>query len=104
MEKHPRHVPLDMAKYRPEVNGPETYYGIGQNVEFCANFVISNQRPNSAVEFAHTKASRKGMIRFDDAAQEIRSRDIAREEGITTADHGRGVLHVPGRLLRSPHL
>ena len=27
--------------------------------------MISNQRPNSAVEYAHTKASKKATIRFD---------------------------------------
>ena len=33
---------------------------------FCTSCVISNQRPNSAVEFAHTKDSKKATIHFDD--------------------------------------
>jgi N-acetyl sugar amidotransferase len=65
MNKYPRQLPVDLEKYRPEVNDPETFYGLPQNVEFCASCVISNQRPNSAVEFSHTKASRKTTIRFD---------------------------------------
>ena len=66
MDKYPRHLPVDMSKYKPDVNDPETLYGLPQNVEFCASCVISNQRPNSAVEFTHTKASKKTTIRFDD--------------------------------------
>src|SRR5262245_55351785 len=65
MDKYPRHVPVDMKKYDPAVNNPETYYGLPQNVEFCESCVISNQRPNSAVEFAHTRESRKATIHFD---------------------------------------
>ena len=66
MDKYPRHVSVDLSKYKADVNDPETFYGLPQNVEFCASCVISNQRPNSAVEFAHTKASKKATIHFDD--------------------------------------
>ena len=55
MDKYPRHMPVDTGKYAPELNDPETYYGLPQNVEFCSRCVISNQRPNSAVEFAILK-------------------------------------------------
>ena len=55
-----------MSKYNSAANDPETYYGLPQNVEFCASCVISNQRPNSAVEFAHTKESKKATIHFDE--------------------------------------
>jgi N-acetyl sugar amidotransferase len=65
MTKYHRHVPVDMRKYDPAVNNPEIYYGLPQNVEFCQSCVISNQRPNSAVEFAHTRESRKATIHFD---------------------------------------
>lgn len=44
----------------------ETYYGLPQEVAFCKKCVISNQRPNSAVEYQHTKASKKATIHFDD--------------------------------------
>src|SRR5262249_21755615 len=66
MDKYPRHVPVDIKKYGPAINDPETYYGLPQNVEFCQSCVISNQRPNSAVEFSHTKESRKVTIHFDE--------------------------------------
>jgi N-acetyl sugar amidotransferase len=43
----------------------ETKYGLPREVKFCARCVISNQRPNSAVEYQHTSASRKETIHFD---------------------------------------
>ena len=36
---------------------PEAYYGLPRDVRFCKRCVISNQRPNSAVEFQHTRDS-----------------------------------------------
>jgi N-acetyl sugar amidotransferase len=44
----------------------ETYYGLPAEVKFCSRCVISNQRPNSAVEFEHTSKSKKTTIRFDE--------------------------------------
>ena len=41
-------------------------YGLPADVQFCRRCVISNQRPNSAIEFSHTKASRKQTIHFDE--------------------------------------
>ncbi|MFC6284431.1 N-acetyl sugar amidotransferase [Polaromonas aquatica] len=40
-------------------------YGLPRYVHFCKQCVISNQRPNSAVEYEHTKASKKATIAFD---------------------------------------
>ena len=44
----------------------ETKYGLPAEVKFCKRCVISNQRPNSAVEYRHTAASKKATIHFDD--------------------------------------
>ncbi len=44
----------------------EVLYGLPQEVAFCTQCVISNQRPNSAVEFEHTQNSNKATILFDD--------------------------------------
>ena len=38
------------------------FYGLPQHVEFCKKCVISNQRPNSTVEFKHTQKSKKQTI------------------------------------------
>ncbi len=44
----------------------ETKYGLPREVKFCTSCVISNQRPNSDVEFKHTPNSVKKTINFDD--------------------------------------
>jgi N-acetyl sugar amidotransferase len=41
-------------------------YGLPKEVVFCKKCTISNQRPNSAVEFQHTSLSKKKTINFDD--------------------------------------
>jgi len=43
----------------------EAKYGLPTEVKFCSKCVISNQRPNSAVEYEHTKNSKKETIHFD---------------------------------------
>ncbi len=49
----------------PEVGPSGTMYGLPSDVRFCTRCVISNQRPNSAVEFQHTAATAKETIAFD---------------------------------------
>ena len=44
----------------------EAKYGLPVEVKFCSKCVISNQRPNSAVEYEHTKDSKKETIHFDE--------------------------------------
>ncbi len=66
MHAHPARVPLDESRFAAAVNDPEVKYGLPREVRFCRSCVISNQRPNSAVEFSHTPASKKDTIHFDD--------------------------------------
>ena len=42
------------------------YYGLPNEVKFCKKCVMSNQRPASAVEFKHTKDSKKTTLNFDE--------------------------------------
>ena len=49
-----------------ESDSLNTYYGLPQQVLFCKKCVISNQRPNSAVEYEHNKDSLKTTIAFDE--------------------------------------
>ena len=44
-----------------------TLYGLPSKVEFCTKCVISNQRPNSVVEFKNNHTSKKTTIDFDDS-------------------------------------
>lgn len=43
----------------------EAKYGLPRTVRFCAQCVISNQRPNSVIEFSHTKGAKKKTIAFN---------------------------------------
>ena len=40
------------------------YYGLPKEVKFCKECVISNQRPNSTVEFKNEKGDKKSVINF----------------------------------------
>jgi N-acetyl sugar amidotransferase len=62
----PRKDRIDLSQYAPDARGPDTYYGLPREVRFCRECVISNQRPNSAVEYKHTADSKKVTIAFDD--------------------------------------
>ncbi len=44
----------------------ETKYGLPPEVRFCKTCVISNQRPNSDIEYKHTKATKKKTIFFSE--------------------------------------
>lgn len=61
------HAPQEIgkAKFAPDAVDLSTKFGLPQKVIFCKRCVISNQRPNSAVEYAHTKESKKKTIHFD---------------------------------------
>src|SRR5439155_4561174 len=61
------HSAVDTGKFAAASNDLEAYYGLPREVRYCATCVISNQRPNSAVEFKHTRDSKKTTIRFDEA-------------------------------------
>jgi N-acetyl sugar amidotransferase len=54
-----------MTKAVKENQDLEVKYGLPREVKFCRECVISNQRPNSAVEYQHTRQSRKTTIAFD---------------------------------------
>jgi len=43
----------------------EAFYGRPTQVAFCRACVMSNQRPNSAVEFQHTRDTKKETLAFD---------------------------------------
>ena len=61
MMKLPRHVPIDYAKYAPDIppRRREAFYGLPREVQFCRACVMTNQKPNSCQEFAHTIHSQK---------------------------------------------
>ncbi|MFC3079673.1 N-acetyl sugar amidotransferase [Phenylobacterium terrae] len=62
---HPRNKEIDFSRFREDLNDPDVLYGLPETVEYCRSCVISNQRPSSAVEFLHTKDSKKRTIHLD---------------------------------------
>lgn len=60
-----RNIEIDYSKYQGE-NNLEAKYGLPNDVTFCKECVISNQRPNSCVEFTHSKESKKQTIKLDE--------------------------------------
>lgn len=62
---HGRPKPIDLSKFQRPQGELEAKYGLPHDIQFCRRCVISNQRPNSAVEYSHTKTSTKKTIAFD---------------------------------------
>lgn len=65
MEKinYPKAFNLDA--FKKDISNPKVLYGLPKEVLFCKKCLISNQRPNSAVEFLNTASSKKSTIHFD---------------------------------------
>ena len=62
----PRKDEFDFAEFALNKNKPTALYGLPNKVSFCEKCGVSNQRPNSAIEYQHTKTSRKSTITFDE--------------------------------------
>ena len=62
----PNPAAVDLSAFAASADDADIKYGLPRYVHFCKHCVISNQRPNSAVEYEHTKASKKTTIVFDE--------------------------------------
>ena len=58
--------PVDFSRFVKNKEQPETLFGLPSEVKFCRRCVISNQRPNSALEYKHTTEIKKVTIHFDE--------------------------------------
>jgi N-acetyl sugar amidotransferase len=56
---------VDLSQYDPNNESRDAFFGLPKQVTYCVRCVISNQRPNSAIEYKHTSASKKNTINFD---------------------------------------
>jgi N-acetyl sugar amidotransferase len=79
----------------------EAFYGLPKHVRFCRKCVISNQRPNSAVEFTHTRASVKATIAFDEEGVCDACRIGERKASIDWAERDRELRALCARFRRS---
>ncbi|CBS91542.1 conserved protein of unknown function (plasmid) [Azospirillum lipoferum 4B] len=66
MFRYPAYQAIDLDAFRPDHPEPPALYGLPKTVLFCRSCVISNQRPNSAVEYRHTRQSTKATIHFSE--------------------------------------
>ena len=57
---------FDYSKYNCDVIDPEVKYGLPSEVMFCRKCAISNQRPNSVVEFKNNSKAKKSTINFNE--------------------------------------
>ena len=59
--------PINLKDFAKDKKDLKALYGLPKKTIFCKKCVISNQRPNSAVEYEHTRESVKETINFNDA-------------------------------------
>ena len=57
MDKIPYPQEVDLKKYSKD-NNPKSYYGLPEEVKFCKKCVMSNQKPNSTIEFKNNIESK----------------------------------------------
>ena len=56
---------IDFTPFQESEPNVQAKFGLPNKVSFCRVCVISNQRPNSSIEYSHTSASQKATINFD---------------------------------------
>jgi N-acetyl sugar amidotransferase len=57
--------PVDLKDFAKDNRDSKPLYGLPKETIFCKKCVISNQRPNSAIEYNHTQESKKDTINLD---------------------------------------
>jgi N-acetyl sugar amidotransferase len=56
---------VDLEPFSKENPAPEALYGLPVEVRYCKKCAISNQKPNSAIEYSNTSSSKKSTIHFN---------------------------------------
>ena len=62
----PRNKPFDFKPFEPQSETGKPKFGLPSEVKYCEKCVISNQRPNSAIEIKHTVETKKQTIFFSE--------------------------------------
>jgi len=57
---------IDLSEFDRGNESPRAFYGLPTEVKYCNECVISNQRPNSAIEYQHSQETKKQTIKFDE--------------------------------------
>lgn len=78
-------------------------YGLPQEIQFCKKCVISNQRPNSTVEFSHSAESLKTTIVFgEDGVCEACKFAERKDEGIDWEERDQELRELSAKLSTHP--
>lgn len=97
----PRADEVDVSAHAPDNPSPEAFYGLPTTVRFCRRCVISNQRPNSAVEYEHTSDAKKATILFGDDGVCDACRNAERKHQVIDWDDRRAELDALCERYRS---
>ena len=54
--KYPEKINMDF--YSKDGKKNKTFYGLPNEIKFCKKCIISNQRPNSAIEYDHKRETK----------------------------------------------
>lgn len=65
VKKDPSLKKIDINQFKENNSNLQVKYGLPKKIKFCVKCGISNQRPNSTIEFKHNKNSKKETINFD---------------------------------------
>ena len=57
MYKYPSSISVDQNQF--DFENKKTLFNLPFNVKFCKKCIISNQRPNSEIEYKHTSSTKK---------------------------------------------
>jgi N-acetyl sugar amidotransferase len=79
----------------------EAYYGLLSNVEFCKKCVISNQRPNSTIEFKNEKNEKKSTISFKDGLCSACTFSEEKETNINWQEREENLFELLAKFRRS---
>ena len=58
--------PIDSNLHEKDFQLGKTKFGLNGDVKFCSKCIISNQRPNTEIEYRHTASTKKKTIYFDE--------------------------------------
>ena len=56
---------IDLTEFKKDKSS-NTKYGLPSEMKYCKSCVISNQRPNTTIEFKHNEKSKKTTINFNE--------------------------------------
>ena len=79
----------------------EAYYGLPHDVIFCKKCVMSNQRPASAIEFKHTRDSKKTSMNIDDEGICDACRNAEKKEAIDWEKREKELLKLLDKYRRN---